>query len=622
MTKIEVGYGIGKGEDAFTTGTGAARQAMASISEHRLSGVLVFASARYDLGELLRGILSVVGEGPATVGVTTAGELCDGPRRESVVAVALASPYLAVRVGVGEGVSRDWQQAVAQAVSAPEIRPFFSPQDGSLWPDLTRQGKAAFALLFSPGNTRHADSRSYEILEELKRLSQGRLPIFGGSSADDWRMETNYVLLGSRAYPDSMLVAVFETHLRFGIGLAHGFRPGPQRATITHAQGHEVLELDGKPAAETYAQMLGTTRKALEGKHLTLTTGQPAGTPDPYGQYSINVASYFTPQSGVRFSQPVSEGTILAIMEADQDNMIAAGREALRKALLRGEITNPAVALVCSCALRTRILRGRTGEEIVGMREMVPGVPIVGFYSFGEQGLADDGVNRHNNEVVTVLVLGRELSYAAQVALENERLREELRESEERFRVLVESMDDVVFTLDREQRHTGVFGRWLESHGFTPETFLGKTAREILGAETADVHETANERALAGEHVVYEWSVGSSEGTEHYQTSLSLIRDAEGTVVEIVGRNITELKRVEGERERLIRELEDALAKVKTLRGLLPICASCKKIRDDKGYWTQVEVYLRNHSEARFTHGLCPECAKKLYPDYSYEDDG
>jgi len=60
-------------------------------------------------------------------------------------------------------------------------------------------------------------------------------------------------------------------------------------------------------------------------------------------------------------------------------------------------------------------------------------------------------------------------------------------------------------------------------------------------------------------------------------------------------------------------QLEEALANVKRLRGLLPICASCKKIRDDQGYWKQIEVYIENHSEALFSHGVCPECADKLY---------
>ncbi len=74
-------------------------------------------------------------------------------------------------------------------------------------------------------------------------------------------------------------------------------------------------------------------------------------------------------------------------------------------------------------------------------------------------------------------------------------------------------------------------------------------------------------------------------------------------------------KRSREEREYLIVELQDAVTKVKTLSGMMPICASCKKVRDDKGYWQQIEDYLHDHSEAEFSHGICPECAQKLYPD-------
>lgn len=69
------------------------------------------------------------------------------------------------------------------------------------------------------------------------------------------------------------------------------------------------------------------------------------------------------------------------------------------------------------------------------------------------------------------------------------------------------------------------------------------------------------------------------------------------------------------------RELEAALNKIKVLQGIIPICASCKKIRDDKGYWKQIEEYIRDHSDADFSHGLCPDCAKTLYPDYYPEDN-
>jgi DNA-binding response OmpR family regulator len=80
-----------------------------------------------------------------------------------------------------------------------------------------------------------------------------------------------------------------------------------------------------------------------------------------------------------------------------------------------------------------------------------------------------------------------------------------------------------------------------------------------------------------------------------------------------------ERKRGELERSNLIRKLTHALEKIQTLRGLLPICTRCKKIRDDEGYWHQVEVYIRDHSEAEFSHGFCPDCARELYPQF-YDD--
>jgi PAS domain S-box-containing protein len=79
--------------------------------------------------------------------------------------------------------------------------------------------------------------------------------------------------------------------------------------------------------------------------------------------------------------------------------------------------------------------------------------------------------------------------------------------------------------------------------------------------------------------------------------------------------DITERKQVEKDRDKLIADLQKSLSEVKTLRGFLPICSHCKNIRDDKGYWNQIESYIHKHSEAEFSHGICPECAKKYYPD-------
>jgi two-component system, response regulator PdtaR len=73
--------------------------------------------------------------------------------------------------------------------------------------------------------------------------------------------------------------------------------------------------------------------------------------------------------------------------------------------------------------------------------------------------------------------------------------------------------------------------------------------------------------------------------------------------------------KIDRKKERLIKELENALAEIKTLSGMLPICSYCKKIRDDKGYWNQIEAYIKDHSEALSSHSICQECARKHYPD-------
>ena len=102
---------------------------------------------------------------------------------------------------------------------------------------------------------------------------------------------------------------------------------------------------------------------------------------------------------------------------------------------------------------------------------------------------------------------------------------------------------------------------------------------------------------------------------------LSILKQVAEIKIELslAQQEIKQRKRAERERDKTIQDLQETLSEVKMLRGLLPICANCKSIRDDKGYWTQIETYIRDHSEAEFSHGICPECAKKIYPEF-YKD--
>jgi PAS domain S-box-containing protein len=130
---------------------------------------------------------------------------------------------------------------------------------------------------------------------------------------------------------------------------------------------------------------------------------------------------------------------------------------------------------------------------------------------------------------------------------EYRRAEKALRASENRFRTLVDSMEDVVFTLDINRQCTGIYGRWLKKAGHAPEYYLGKTALDMYGPEHAEVHESANRRALAGEYVIYGWSVGGDKRARFYQTSLSPIFDSEKRVTGLVGigRDVTDQKQVE-----------------------------------------------------------------------------
>jgi hypothetical protein len=89
----------------------------------------------------------------------------------------------------------------------------------------------------------------------------------------------------------------------------------------------------------------------------------------------------------------------------------------------------------------------------------------------------------------------------------------------------------------------------------------------------------------------------------------------------ILNRDRQIIKMQYDKKHQIATELQQTLQHVKRLQGILPICVKCKKIRDDKGYWNRIESYIREHSEADFSHGICPECAKKLYPDYIDDDE-
>ena len=207
---------------------------------------------------------------------------------------------------------------------------------------------------------------------------------------------------------------------------------------------------------------------------------------------------------------------------------------------------------------------------------------------------------------------------ASAIGVEEERKKAEdaLLESEEKFRALAEHSYDTIMRFDHQYRHLYVNPVVEKQTGIPAHNFVGKTHKELgFPEDMVAIWESAIQKVFdtkAPNRI--EFQLPSGIWIDWFLIP-EFSKSGEVNAVITSARDITAHKKVDEEREKLITDLQKALAKIKTLRGLLPICASCKKIRDDKGYWNQVEVYIKEHSDAEFSHGICPECVKKLYPE-------
>lgn len=160
-----------------------------------------------------------------------------------------------------------------------------------------------------------------------------------------------------------------------------------------------------------------------------------------------------------------------------------------------------------------------------------------------------------------------------------------------------------------------------EIYGFSSNEFAGKHVN-TMNANPSFAQDVIIPSIKATGRWNGELMVVHKDGREFpIWLSASMVMDERDQPVAMVGviKDMTRRKAADKEREVLISELKEALSKIKTLSGLLPICAWCKKIHDDKGYWKKVETYVEEHSDASFTHGICPECLKKVSPD-TYEE--
>ncbi|MBA7469440.1 hypothetical protein ES707_04709 [subsurface metagenome] len=205
---------------------------------------------------------------------------------------------------------------------------------------------------------------------------------------------------------------------------------------------------------------------------------------------------------------------------------------------------------------------------------------------------------------------------------ERKRAEEALHESEERYRALVNlgaQTGEAVVMLQDDERGVGmhVFASEAWSHvtGYSTEELLNMSMADLIHPRDREAAVERHNRRIRGEELpgFYESNIIRKDGTEVPVEVTYAFSNYKGQRVNVgFIRDITERKQAEEKRIQLIQELQETLKEVRTLSGLLPICAWCKKLRDDEGYWKSVEQYIGERTKAKFTHGMCPECQSKF----------
>ena len=271
-------------------------------------------------------------------------------------------------------------------------------------------------------------------------------------------------------------------------------------------------------------------------------------------------------------------------------------------------------------------------ENVIGknLMELSPGLKETGrlepyreVMKTGEPLTLDDVTVHSKYGVIRIAIkafkVGDGLGIISSDITERIQTQEALKASEEKLKSVIESANDVIFQLSPLGIITYVSPNVKELYGFEVDELVGSHFKKTTPAN--EVHKVLKslKEVLSGK-VIKNFEITQMDrkgNTLQIEINVTPVRKG-GKIIAVqeVMRDITERKLVEREREKLIEELSQALKKIKTLRGLIPICSHCKKVRDDQGFWNQVESFIAEHSEAEFSHSICPECAKTHYPDY------
>ena len=398
-------------DDAFAAGRELATNAREKLPLGKSTVAILFASIRFDLGALVKGIRSLLDV--PLVGCTTHSEGTEeGYFEDSAVLMLLTSDEVAFGIGLGEDLAKDVDAAVTKACDAAAKGLDAPPKLAIVLPDaaLSYSGEAALA--------------------SAKARLGPAVPIVGGLPGDGGRLQQTFQVFGDRVVSNAVVVLLLAGDVDPVVVTRSGWIPIGQRAIATKTAGATVLEIDGRPAIEYLKRYVSNVTDPATLAMYPLAIVDTALGLEKGNYFVIRAPFSHDPEKGsVTYGGSIPEGTSVQLVKGTRDDVVAGVRDAAETLAARLEGRAPACLLFFSCAGRKLMLGLDTKREIATMLAGFPNaLPLAGFYSYGELGPLDStsdllrDARFHNTTIVLCALTASNKKVAAPEVSKNERV--------------------------------------------------------------------------------------------------------------------------------------------------------------------------------------------------------
>ena len=391
------GTALVKGKNGLEVGKEAARKAQEKAGITKPDFCIVFASSEYDYAEVIKGIGQVINDAPL-IGCSSSGEFTEeSVEKGSVACAVISSDTHKFFTGFGTGLKEDTVKCLKDTVSG-------FPSDVKGYPYRS-------SIMLIDGLARKGEE---SVLSALMALSPN-VKFSGGAAGDDLKFKETYVFSNEKIATDAVVAALLTSKIPVAIGVKHGHSPISPPLTVTKAEGCTVYEIDGKPAFDVWkhytrenAKQLGIdvdkmgVTEAIQNFFTRYEAGLLTGGTD----YKIRwLGGTTTTEGPITFLCATPEGTVLRVMESPKQAQISSARKAAEIALSSSQGVELAGAIIFDCVCRAIILGNEFSKAVAGITDVLSGIPLVGFETYGEIAMEIGQLSGFHNTTTVVLLI-------------------------------------------------------------------------------------------------------------------------------------------------------------------------------------------------------------------------